>query len=331
MLRTNSPTIIALVVGLFAFTAAAIMSTTSTKPSGAAQVSTSLSVDECVRVDAGETVDISLYISDVSELLAWEIYFAYDRHLLEVIGRDVRVFLSEGPNSNVFDFSDPVPNSTGVYRLAAADVALGGFAESGSGRLATITLRAIAEGISPAAIYRSETLPLGPRLTAAGGEKIGDVTGNEIFDGRITSGQIAIGRSCAPVAPTPDPDIESDFTVAPVSPITITSGPGGQTPGAGGTSAPDPANGDPDSTGGPPDPDASPAGGNDGGNGNGNGPGATGDPTDRPAISRDSPGGGSGIGSSSDNTFWAIVLIGGGVTLGLVLTGVFAIVTRRPA
>jgi hypothetical protein len=245
----------------------------------------------------------------VSALFAWELYFAYDRDLLEVVGRDVRLFLAEGANSNVFDVSDPIPNSTGLYRLAAADVALGATAESGSGELADVMLRAKGTGVSPAAIYRPDAYPIGPSLTTVGGDKIDDVDGDGIFDGDISSGQIAIGVPCAPVAPTPPPDLGEQFPPVSTPPISVTSAP--VSPGPTDTDGPGPSPSPSSSS----EPSTSSPG-----------------PDDGSVTAGPAPvSGNGGFGSGSDNTMWAVFLIGGGVALGLVVTYIVAITTRRPA
>lgn len=341
ILRTHRPTIVALIAGLLTSVTAVLVSSEFPGDSTSAQALqsvTSLSVDECTEIDNGESVELPVSVSGVSELIAWEIYFAYDRDLLEVIGRDVRWFLSEGANSNVIDLSDPVPNSKGLYRLAAADIALNAQAETGGGVIATIILQAKSEGVSPAAIYRSNVVPLGPSLKSEGGVSIGDDDGDGIFDGSIISGQIAIGQPCRATPPTPDPDVEDVVVVPRTDRPGVTTRPQDGT----GTSSPGPTDGSdgtgdprPDGTGDPdeesPEPgDRTPgSGGSEDDDDDQRSTTPTG--TERPGRENGGGGfGGSGIGSSDDNTFWAIVLIGGGVSLGLVATYFFARMTRKP-
>lgn len=176
----------------------------------AAPSAASLSVQQCTEVDKGDTFDVEIRVADVTGLAAWEVYFAYDPSVLEVVGKDVRLFLAQRANSNVFDFSDPVPNSDGLYRLGAADLGMGDTLESGSGVLARITLHAKAKGVSPAAIYRGDVngdtvLDLGPTLTGGSGVHIDDADGNGIFDGPVVSGQVAVDRHCVEPPPTPNP------------------------------------------------------------------------------------------------------------------------------
>ncbi len=199
----------------------------------------SLSVEDCTEVDSGESFQLEIRVADVSGLAAWEVYFAYDPSILEVIGKDVRLFLAQRANSNVFDFSDPVPNDDGLYRLGAADLGMGDTAESGSGVLARITLRAKAKGVSPAAIYRGDVngdtvLDLGPTLTGGSGVHIDDADGNGIFDGPIVSGQVAVDRRCVEPPPTPNPP--AAVILAPT--VAATATPNAGEPGTQATGAP---------------------------------------------------------------------------------------------
>lgn len=183
-------------------------------PSAVLALAPSLSVDECLEVETGDTFTVAISAAGVTNLLAWDIYYAYDRRILEVVGRDVRQFLDKEPNSNVFDLSDPVPNTNGVYRVGAADTGGPGTDEDGSGVLAVITLRARSEGLSWSSLLRFDAdgdgnHDYGPTLTETGGGHIGDSDGDGLFDGTVGAGQIAVGRSCKEPAPTPfvPPDV----------------------------------------------------------------------------------------------------------------------------
>lgn len=234
-----APPIVAIAVA--ALTLAGLLSApwdhAAKRPAEAARLAaeTSISIADCTKVDSGDTFDIEIAVNGISNLAAWEVYFAYDRKILEVTGRDVRVFLAQKPNSNVFDFSDPVPNTDGIYRLAAADLAAGGATESGSGVLARVTLKALAKGVSPASVFRwdvnSDGAPdFGPTLTGTGGKHIGDTNGDAIFDGAISSGQVAVGRSCA--EPPPTPAVEDVIAILPSVSVGVSPG-SGQTPSPG--------------------------------------------------------------------------------------------------
>jgi hypothetical protein len=117
------------------------------RSSGAAlALAPSLSVEECIEVEEGDTFTVGISVAGVTNLLAWDVYYAYDRKVVEVVGKDVRQFLDNEPNSNVFDFSDPVPNTSGIFHIGAADVGGPNTEEDGSGVLAVLTLRARSKG-----------------------------------------------------------------------------------------------------------------------------------------------------------------------------------------
>lgn len=186
-----------------------------------AQDGPSLHVDSCIEVESGEQFTLDISARDLPSILAWELYFTYDRQILEVEGKDVRIFLAEAPNSNVFDFSDPVPSTRGLYRIAAADLGGRSSAETGSGVLARLTLRAHAEGVSAASIaaldVNHDQVPdLGPSLTGVDGTQMSDVDGDSIFDGLAVNGQVAVGLPCS--ADPPDPPIEDLVDVVIIRP-----------------------------------------------------------------------------------------------------------------
>jgi hypothetical protein len=213
----------------------------------AAAAAPALIVDQCIEVEAKETFEVDVFVSDVSQLLAWDIYYAFNRDLVEVTGRNVHRMLEAAPNSNVLDVSDPLPNSSGLYRMGAADTGGANAAENGSGLLATITLLAKKEGVSWSALYRADVdrngiMDIGPTLTALGGAHISDNDGDGIFDGAIRGGQIAVGTECAAVAPTP--------TVAPRVLAVVEDDSPATSPEASGDASADPGSGDaPEETG----------------------------------------------------------------------------------
>ena len=214
----------------------------------ASALAASLAVDECIEVDAGDTFTVAISASGVTNLMAWDIYYAYDRRILEVVDWDVKQFLTTEPNSNVVPLWDPVPNTTGLYHIGAADIGGRGTEENGSGVLAVLTLHARGEGVSWSALYLDDAnedgvVDIGPTLTQTSGGHIGDSDGDGIFDGAIRSGQIAVGRSCQDPEPTPfvGPDVipvqaaVNTPTIATPAEDTgpdATAGPGSATPSA---------------------------------------------------------------------------------------------------
>ena len=205
-----------------------------TNPSG--NTATSLGkTDACHRVDLNDTLDVDIVIKDVSELLGWEIWFAYDSSRLQVTSRNVRMFQAANPNSNVFDAADAVPDSDGLYVAAAVDIG-DGAQDSGSGVLARLTLKAVAPGISDLTLPQPDLdgdgrIDGGPILTDHNGDRIGDEDGDGFFDGKVTNARIAVGTECPsnpPLITTPG----SGLTPGPSSTVTPPGTPT-QTPGEG--------------------------------------------------------------------------------------------------
>ena len=173
-----------------------------TPASLAANATTSVSIlDDCVEVSSGSTFTLDIHVEEVPPLIAWEMFFVYDRSLLEVAAKDVRIFLSVASGSNVIDVSDPTPNTSGLHRIAAADIAIPAAPETGSGILATLTLNAKAPGFTsvglPSIDLNGDGLPdMAPRLVGLNASAIGDANGDDYLDEPIEPSLIAIDRSC---------------------------------------------------------------------------------------------------------------------------------------
>lgn len=184
--------------------------------SGASAQGTRLSVDvdpqgngptelgpptSCVSVASGDSFQLDIVVDDVQELLAWEIYFEYDPTIVHIIGRDVRMFQAANPGSSVFDVSDSLPDSDGLYLLSAVDTADPASPDSGSGVLARLTLTATGRGLSTAAFARRDLnddgiLDRGPLLRDIDAAPIGDSDGDTLFDGPTEDAQIAVDMPC---------------------------------------------------------------------------------------------------------------------------------------
>jgi hypothetical protein len=162
----------------------------------------------CVSVNSGDTFDFDVVVSDIDNLVHWELYLKFDPAIIEVDNADMNMFLESNERSSLK--VEWVPYSGGRHFLGAAD--LNGAPESGSGVLARLTLRAKAPGLSSAEFLYDDVdndgdMDIGPRLTASGGVPIGDATGDDVFDGDIQNAFIAVDESCdaAPPSPTPSP------------------------------------------------------------------------------------------------------------------------------
>ena len=189
-------------------------------------------IDSCVSVKNGDTFQVDVFVTDVSDLLAWEIYFRYDPSVVTIVDRDAQMFLAGNPGSEVFDASEPLPDGGGLYRLAAVDLAIPHSPDSGSGVLARLTLEAVARGASPAEIARIDddgngTVDAGPLLTDAAGNPIAPSDPAGYFAGPIANATIAVESPCPEATPAPSPTAATtpSPTESPSPEPTLTSSP----------------------------------------------------------------------------------------------------------
>ena len=197
--------------------------------SGGSSATNVNSADACTPVSSGDSVDVNIYIRDVTDLIAWEAYLKFDEDRLAFVSADPKLFLQNEPGSKLLTLSEPL--SKGRHFIGAADSSAA--AESGSGVLARITLVATAAGIARVDLLTADVngdgrLDIGPRLTSIGGGHPGDTNGDGVFDGPLVPAFIAIDTSCSGV-PTPGPNEGSDTDVLPVA---ATPAPGGNGSGS---------------------------------------------------------------------------------------------------
>jgi len=188
------------------------------------------SIDSCVSVSTGDTFDVDIFVMDVVDLLAWEVYFVYDGSILSIVDHDVQMFQAANANSNIFDLSEVLPDLDGRYGLAAADLADPPAPDSGSGVLTRLTLKAVGPGVSPASVPPIDfnddgTIDLGPFLNNLRGEGIDDLDGDGFFDGQIFDAQIAVDTACPAdgVVPTATRAAATPSPTSPASPTVETT------------------------------------------------------------------------------------------------------------
>jgi len=187
-------------------------------------------IDSCVSVSTGDTFDVDIFVTDVTDLLAWEVYFTYDGSIVNIVDHDVEMFQAGNEGSNVFDLSEVLPDLDALYLLAAADLGDPPAPDSGSGVLTRLTLKAVGPGISPARVSPIDfnndgTMDLGPFLNDLHGKPIGDADNDGLFDGQISASQIAVDTACPPgtVAPTATQVAASPSPTSPASPTVATT------------------------------------------------------------------------------------------------------------
>lgn len=157
--------------------------------------------DNCISVSLGDTFEVDITITDVTDLLAWEASFTYDPEVIQLADRDVELFQAADGESTIFDVSQSTPDSDGTYGLGAVDIADPEVPDSGSGVLARLTLEAVGAGTSPLALpeidMNDDTVPdRGPVFRNVAGEAIGDEDGDGLFDGSISDAEVVVGGPC---------------------------------------------------------------------------------------------------------------------------------------
>jgi len=163
-----------------------------------ANTATSLgSIENCRSVGLNDSFQIDVYVTDVVDLLAWNTYLQYNGAVVNVTGVNVQMFQAANPGSNVFNASDPTPDSDGTYYVSAAELGVA-TQDSGTGVLARITLLAVGPGISPANL-------ISPILKNKDNQPIGDVNGDSVFDGPVSNAEVRVNQLCPGETPTPTP------------------------------------------------------------------------------------------------------------------------------
>ena len=187
-------------------------------------------IDSCVSVSTGDTFDVDIFVRDVTDLLAWEVYFVYDGSIISIVDHDVEMFQAANEGSNIFDLSEVLPDLDGRYGLSAADLADPPAPDSGSAVLARLTLKAVGPGISPASVppidfNNDGTIDLGPFLNDIHGNPIDDLDNDGLFDGQNSAAQIAVDTACPPevVVPTATRADASPSPTSPASPTVKTT------------------------------------------------------------------------------------------------------------
>ena len=157
--------------------------------------------DSCISVDTGDTFTIDLTVGDVTTLSAWEVYFVYDRSIIEIVDREQRMFLAAEEGSRPLNASESLPDKDGLFRVAEADLSTPPKAESGSGVLARFTLLAKSKGRTFAGVPSLDvngdgSMDFGPRLFGPRGRLIADADGDGLFDRSSQPTQIAVSLAC---------------------------------------------------------------------------------------------------------------------------------------
>ena len=185
----------------------------------------------------GQLFDFDVFIKDVGThdvepgLLVFSIPIAFNGAVINIAAVDVQQFLTAQGNQ-VLNGSDPVlPDSDGLYEVAAADISDAGPLNTGSGVLARVTGVAVAAGVSAVDIIELDlngdtVLDRAPFLRGSDDLPIGDTDGDAYYNGPVSGGTVAVDDA---IACNPDWDGDgvlnevdncpNDFNPAPQSDI----------------------------------------------------------------------------------------------------------------
>jgi len=145
-------------------------------------------LQNCRETSTAQTFTVDFYITDVTGLLTWGTQLVYDGTVIQITNIDVYAqFQNAQAGSNVNSLSDPVPDSDGNYFMGAIDT--GTANDTGTGVLARLTIQTVGAGFSPLSV-------VGLRMFNTAGTPIGDNNGDEVFDGSLANGFIAVNTSC---------------------------------------------------------------------------------------------------------------------------------------
>ena len=186
----------------------------------------------CVEVGVGDEFEIALVITGVEELQAWEATISHDFDVVRIVEHDARILLAQGAGA-LFEASEPLPDNNGQHLLAVG--ATKAVSINGSDILATIKFGAVAAGVSIIDIPQNDFDGDGDTDQGAilqnGSTMIGDLNGDNFFDGPVQSALIAVNASCAsPTEQPTDPPTPKPVTPTPSPTATPTPTPVGPTP-----------------------------------------------------------------------------------------------------
>ena len=157
-------------------------------------------IDKCASAEAGDVFDVDVIVENMTDLLAFNVPVTFDPEVLEVTGRDVKLFLQSTAGSQVLDSSGQTPNSTGVYQTGAVDTADPLSPDSGSGVVARVEFTAVGEGVSELTMEKDDvnqdgTFDTGVLLRNVDA-LIGDEDGDTLYDGPQDGAEIRVGEAC---------------------------------------------------------------------------------------------------------------------------------------
>ena len=215
-MRGSSYALLSIAAGLLVVSAVLLaVSVSNTPPAAVAQGGGTLAIDTepsdnsatligvrtvCIAVETGQDFPIDVTIENVQDLSAWEAYLGFDDSVVNVVDRDVQMFLTSSPGANAFDLSESVRDDESPFRVGAANIADPPQGVTGSGVLARLTLTAVGSGVSDLTVRSQQTdftgRQIGPTLTDVNGNSIEDSDDDSFYDAPILDARVAVDQDC---------------------------------------------------------------------------------------------------------------------------------------
>jgi hypothetical protein len=155
-------------------------------------------INSCMSVSStGGPFYIHVIVQDVTNLNSFDGSFRFDGDILEVTGVDVQQLLAAAPGSDVVSYSGSVPNHSGSFQITAMDY--GEVPESGEGILARLQITPRGPSGTSKANFdlRPDGYPISNVILWDENEAvIGDLDGDDYFDGTGLSAEIAVDEPC---------------------------------------------------------------------------------------------------------------------------------------
>lgn len=152
--------------------------------------------NDCVEAEAGSDVVVdvtALNIPASNPMIGFAFNLNYDPDNVSVTAVDNEMLLTSAADSNLFDATEPVPDSDGVFNVGPVDTGPQTSAESGSGVLSRITL-----SVDPGAPAGAQLLTLND-LGHVDTQNVGHAPQS------VFNAQIAVGVDCESLPPPPTP------------------------------------------------------------------------------------------------------------------------------
>ena len=159
-------------------------------------------VQDCRTLNAGDTIDIDVFVKDVEELSGFQFALVYNSDVVHLTDSNDQLFLTTLEGSNLVSLSDPTPDSDGVYTAAATEFGeIGATDESGEGALMRFTLEAVGAGESLLSLFEvilTTTSPDGSSVPISPSDP-----DSSFFLGPVLNAALAVDEPCQPPPSSP--------------------------------------------------------------------------------------------------------------------------------